>query len=273
MRTLSKFMINEGITFNNDAFIFDFSKDSANDIIKLSNPTLQSINVNGLIDVIHFVYTPEQYALKSDIFNKFITYLKNGNFKEDANKRRFVTTAISKLHEYVNLLSVGSILYPQSRSNINIEIVKDIRKMSATRIDSFELIKNMPEHIEFDFDSFNKEELSMLNVDGSKKYNNKDKQNVIASIKQIIARTKTLQYFSIASAAKSKYKPYFTNFLKFANDADKDAFLALSTKDILIVDDVTTTGTTILEICKIIRSMGIDSRIIVFTVVGNKNLF
>jgi orotate phosphoribosyltransferase len=82
-----------------------------------------------------------------------------------------------------------------------------------------------------------------------------------------------MQYFSIANAGKSKYKPYFTNFLKFKSNDERQQFIDIASNDILIVDDVTTTGSTILEICRIIRNAGVDSKIIVFTVIGNSTLY
>jgi hypothetical protein len=268
-----KNFINEGISFDGEKFIFNFGNDTDADIIKLVKPTLNTTHVKGFVDVVHYVYSPEQKALQSDVFTKFINFLKFGNFKDDSNKRKFVNTAISKLGEHINLLNIGVILYPQSRSNINIEIVKAMRLASAIKIYDFELVKEIPNNIEFDIDKFSKEELSKLNIDGSKKYNRLDKQNIIKSIKQLIDKTKSMQYFSIANVCKSKYKPYFTNFLKFKSNDERQQFIDIASNDILIVDDVTTTGSTILEICRIIRNAGVDSKIIVFTVIGNSTLY
>jgi hypothetical protein len=268
-----KNFINDGISFVNNQFEFDFNNDKSTDIVKLAKPTLKTITANGLIDVVHFVYKPELNALKSDIYTKFITYLKSGNFKDDTNKRKFINNAIAQLTDSINIFNVSTILYPQSRSNINIELVKSVRLASATQVYSFELIKELPENIDFDFDNFSNEELHMLNVDGSKKYNRSDRTNIIRSIKNMIAKTKSMQYFSIASAGKAKYRPYFVNFLKFKSAKEKQQFTDIACNDILIVDDVTTTGTTILEICRIIRNAGIDSKIIVFTVLGNDTLY
>lgn len=75
-----------------------------------------------------------------------------------------------------------------------------------------------------------------------------------------------LTYFSIADSVKPKYRQYIKNYLNI----DKKAELAIESIQngkILIVDDINTSGATLTEILRIVRSINSKCEIYIFTLI------
>ena len=127
---------------------------------------------------------------------------------------------------------------------------------------SFELIKNLPENVEFDWEHFDNEYEGEI---GDTRY--KAIRDHIDN--ELIPKIKNLEYFSIAANVKPKYRNYIKNYLKFENEADQSAFEAMNGGNILIYDDINTSGATLREILRIVRVLAPDSKIFIFTLIGN----
>ena len=80
-------------------------------------------------------------------------------------------------------------------------------------------------------------------------------------------------YFTIAKdVKKSRFRPYMMNFLKFANEKDKQLCATIRQQNVLVIDDVTTSGSTINEILRTLRILNEDNEITVFSLIGRKDL-
>lgn len=80
-------------------------------------------------------------------------------------------------------------------------------------------------------------------------------------------------YFTIAKdVKKSRFRPYIMNFLKFATEADEQLCRSIRQQNILIVDDVTTSGSTLNEILRTLRILNDDNRITIFSIIGRNDL-
>ena len=62
------------------------------------------------------------------------------------------------------------------------------------------------------------------------------------------------------------------NFLRFQNEDDKALCNAIRHQNILIVDDVTTSGSTLNEILRALRVLNEDNKISIFSLLGRKDL-
>ena len=79
--------------------------------------------------------------------------------------------------------------------------------------------------------------------------------------------------FTIAKdVKKSKLRPYIQNFLRFRNEEDKELYASIRKQNVLIVDDVTTSGSTLGEILRTLRIINEDNEITVFSLIGRKDL-
>lgn len=272
MKKLKDYIL-EGISYK-DEFIFNFEIDGENDIIKLKNTTLKKSSIGD--NVFLFQYNFETTA-NSSIRKKFFDYFRFDNIFDSTNEKRlFLNFALDNLYSNININEFDAIVYPKSRSNINELIIKQITSYNKISTNIFELIKELPQNITFDFDRFENEILNSQHLFHGKvlpKYNEKQKQIELDKIKIMVDEIRKSDYFSIANSVKgNKYKEFFSDFLLFKDQKSKQIFSQLSSGNILIIDDVTTTGSTIKEIIKIIRKINPKHKIVIFSIVGKDDI-
>ena len=80
-------------------------------------------------------------------------------------------------------------------------------------------------------------------------------------------------YFTIAKdVKKSRLRPYIMNFLKFKSDEDKELCSIIRQQNVLVIDDVTTSGSTLNEVLRKLRILNEDNEITIFSLIGRKDL-
>ena len=261
--------LNEGITYNSDtdSFELDFTSNSEKCIIEFSDLPLEPINIS--VDNVYyfgyqFVNTDEA---SSKIRTKFFNELRfNEKFTTPENKRLFVSNALDKLHKQINVYKFDTIIYPKSRSYLNQYIIKILGRIVPNWEDiTIELLKHLPTEIEFDWKRWE------IDMKESGRFVNEAAWNQSKlAIQTLLDKIHNFDYFSIAeSVKKNKYKPYFSSYLYFK---DEDKQKLIDTENILLIDDVTTTGSTLFEAIRNIRLINQEARIIIFTLVGKKEL-
>jgi predicted amidophosphoribosyltransferase len=62
------------------------------------------------------------------------------------------------------------------------------------------------------------------------------------------------------------------HFLKFASEEDKQLCTTIRQQNVLIIDDVTTSGSTLNEILRTLRILNEDNNITIFSLIGRKDL-
>ena len=137
-------------------------------------------------------------------------------------------------------------------------------------ISTITLAKNSPKNINFDWDAW-EQYISQESINGHNIFvNNAAKQNAINSINQLLVKIHNSDYFSIAETVKkNKYKLYIKDYLIADN---KDVSTIINAKNILLIDDVTTTGSTLFECIKSIRCLNQTAPIVIFTLIGKKEI-
>ena len=123
---------------------------------------------------------------------------------------------------------------------------------------SFEVVKKTPIEISFDWKAFD-----MIY---------RDNQNYQAMVKhvneKILPLIKKLDYFSLAKSVKPKYRPFIKNYLGFPDISKLEEFSKLNGKNILIVDDINTSGSTLNEILRILNAVNNRCNIYIYTLIG-----
>lgn len=256
--------VNEGISFNGKTFDVRFFDSSDDDIIDIVIPFVYESTFDN--NVYYFGYQFNK-DVPSRIRSKFIHWIKGlEDDKPDIDTiENLVAFPLVELNKEVNLSTFSCTLYPRSnRSDLTRLIQRSaFHIIPSMNISSFELIKTLPKNIEFDWDKFNAD------------YEGEIGDHQYTQIKEYIENTlmpriHSLEYFSIAQNVKYKYRPYIKNYLSFENPEQETAFKALNGGNILILDDINTSGSTLREILKIIRVLVPESKIYIFTLIGNK---
>jgi predicted amidophosphoribosyltransferase len=81
-----------------------------------------------------------------------------------------------------------------------------------------------------------------------------------------------LEYFSIArDVKKTKYRQYIRKYYTFKDENDRQLFETIQNTNILIIDDIVTSGTTISHLLKCLRSVNDTNNIVIFSLIG-KNI-
>jgi hypoxanthine phosphoribosyltransferase len=122
-------------------------------------------------------------------------------------------------------------------------------------------------------DAYEQQYLDDVLENGRPRYTQAQKEEVKQSIRQMIDLIHKKDYFTIAKdVKKSRFRPYIMHFLKFASEDDKELCRQIRRQNVLIVDDVTTSGSTLNEILRTLRILNEDNDIRVFSLIGRKDL-
>ena len=264
-------IISEGVHYDtqNDSFIFDFQNDSKIDIIKLQKA---SYRISLFNKCYYFGYQFEN-DIDSNIRSKFIHSIKFPDGKiTEKDKNTFIINAVNKLDNDISLPSYSVIVYPESMSEINRDMLKYLNRFTDSKLIKMELIKTIPSKIEFDYERFNAEILNSKLSNNRDRYTLQQKNEVIKNIQIMMDSIHNLEYFSIArNIKKTKYRQYIKNYYTFKDESDKQLFESIQNKKILIIDDIVTSGTTISHILKSLRLVNDSNDIVIFSLIG-KNI-
>lgn len=261
-------IINEGVrpTANGEGFIIDYKLDLPEDLISLQPPKLYQSNIFGAAYYFGYKFNPTNSLQRT----KFISYVKGldpENKITEEELRLFIEKPLILFDEQFDLYNgVDCIVYPKSnRSNLVSSILKVISSYTRHDLEStnYELVKTLPKDIEFDWKLFN---LTYEGEIGDNRYKQiKDYVN-----NDLLPKIHSADYFSIAKEVKPKYRPFIKNYLEFSSPAQEESFKGLQNKNILVVDDINTSQSTLNEICKIIRALNKDCNLFIFTLLGKE---
>lgn len=249
-----------GVSLKDNNYVFDYTYNYPDDLIDIVEPQLyQSIHDN---DIYHFGYKFNDNASSSDR-TAFIHAIKQigDNPLSDSQLEQFIKRPLKYLDEKVNLYDIDCMVYPLSnRSPLVSKMIRCINDMTSHDMHSgsFELLKQAPTNIGFDFDAFERDH----GADSGYK-------SMLNHIEEtLIPKLQSLDYFSIARDVKSKYRPYITGFLDFKDQETADRFAKLQGVNILVVDDINTTGSTLHEILRKLGKINHNCNIYVYTLIG-----
>jgi hypothetical protein len=173
----------------------------------------------------------------------------------------------------INLYDYNLVVMPESSSQVNQYMLRYIYRFAQPSLHKMELVKALPSSISFDMDAYEQQYLDGVLETGRPRYTQAQKEEVKQSIRQMVDLIHKKDYFTIAKdVKKSRFRPYIMHFLKFASEDDKELCRQIRRQNVLIVDDVTTSGSTLNEILRTLRILNEDNDIRVFSLIGRKDL-
>ena len=186
---------------------------------------------------------------------------------------KFIQKAINQLNDKINLYDYDLVVMPQSSSKVNQYMLRYLYRFAQPSLHYMELVKNLPENINFDMSAYEKQYLDDVLENGRPRYTEKQKEEVRVSVEAMMEQIHQKDYFTIAKdVKKSKMRPYITHFLRFKSQEDADLCAKIRNQNILIVDDIATSGSTLNEVLRAIRILNEDNQIAIFSLIGRKDL-
>lgn len=262
-RVIYKTRIESGVRVDdNNDFIFDYDYDLPSDLIDIIPPQLYQSNFNNHVYWFGYKFNNE---VDSKQRTAFINYIK-GLSKEkisDFELKRFIEMPLNELNKQINLYAIDAFVHPVSnRSSLVKKMVQIINNMTSREMErlTFELVKKIPTEIEFDWKLFDDETAYDVN-----RYN--QMRSYVEDT--LLPAIHDLDYFSLAHEVKSKYRRYIKNFLSFKQE-DLEKFAGLQGKNILIIDDINTSGSTLNEVLRIIEKLNSSCNIWIYTLIGKE---
>lgn len=261
-----------GVTFNQEKqqFVFDFLHDEAEDIVTLTGDSYQ-VEAFGRCFYYGYEFSDQ---VESSVRTAFINYLKfSNNLQENPDLTQFIKNAIDHLNHHINLYNYDLVVMPESSSPVNQYMLRYIYRFAQPLLRKMELVKALPANISFDMDAFEELYLDDKLENGRPRYTQAQKEEVKQSIRQMVEIIRKKDYFTIAKdVKKSRFRPYIIQFLKFASEKDEQICATIRKQNVLIIDDVTTSGSTLNEILRVLRILNEDNNIAIFSLIGRKDL-
>jgi adenine/guanine phosphoribosyltransferase-like PRPP-binding protein len=261
-----------GVTFDDTEkkFVFDFEHDGAEDIVSLTGSGYQ---VEAFGKCFYYGYEFSE-QIESSIRTAFIKYVKfTDSLQDTPDLTNFIKKAVDNLHKKINLYNFDLVVMPESSSKVNQYMLRYIYRFAQPTLYKMTLVKALPSNISFDMKAYEEQYLNDILEDGRPRYSEAAKEQAKNSINAMLEMIHQKDYFTIAKdVKKSRLRPYIMNFLKFKSDEDKELCSIIRQQNVLVIDDVTTSGSTLNEVLRTLRILNEDNEITIFSLIGRKDL-
>lgn len=251
-------------------FVFDFEHDGAEDIVNLTGNGYQ-VEAFGKCFYYGYEFGDD---VSGCVRSAFIQHVKfSENLQDDPALTQFIQKAVNNLSHQIDLYDYNLVVMPQSSSRVNQYMLRYIYRFAQPTLRKMELVKNLPANISFDMDAFNEAYLNDVLENGRPRYTEAQKEEVRQQIGQMLDLIHQKDYFTIAKdVKKSRFRPYMMEFLRFATPADEELCRTIRNQNVLVIDDVTTSGSTLGEVLRTLRILNEDNQISIFSLIGRRDL-
>ena len=239
MNNFIKTILKEGVRGDENQFDFDFNEDKQDDILKLKfNPVRKTTRkVGDTTYNYYYAYNLDKSTLSGELM-KSIKMLDSNINKNSL--RMFVNKAVMGfLHNRKD--DYDTIIVPASSSLILREVSDQLKnKIGNINIINEAFIKSLNTDITFDKEQLSKVKDMKTQKDFMKIYN------------KIITSDKPFKMKEIFAP----FRKFLTNFIFLNNENDRKVINNITNKNIVLIDDYKTTGTTLKAMLDKLIDMG-----------------
>ena len=261
-----------GITFDKELhrFVFDLEHDERDDIVSLTG-TWYQVEAFGKCFYYGYEFADDVEGAVRSAFIKYVKFTEP--IQDNPDLAMFIKKAVDVLSQNINLYNYNMVVMPESSSRVNQYMLRYIYRFAQPSLYKMELVKALPSSITFDMDAYEKQYLDDVLENGRPRYTEAQKMEVRQSVEQMVDLIHKKDYFTIAKdVKKSRFRPYMMHFLKFASKEDEELCASIRKQNVLIIDDVATSGSTLGEILRTLRILNEDNEIAIFSLIGRKDL-
>ena len=251
-------------------FVFDFEHDGAEDIVSLTGEGYQ-VEAFGKCFYYGYEFSDQVDGAVRSAFIKHVKFTQP--LQDHPELTTFIKKAIDNLSHKINLYDYNLVVMPESSSRVNQYMLRYIYRFAQPTLRKMELVKDLPASISFDMDAFGQSYLEDVLENGRPRYTEAQKAEVRQSIEQMLDLIHKKDYFTIArDVKKSRFRPYMTHFLRYASKSDEELCSKIRQQNVLVIDDVATSGSTLNEVLRVLRILNEDNKITIFSLIGRKDL-
>lgn len=247
-----------GVSIENNSAIFNFEEDSDNDIIKLCENSPITETLSCIPHIFGFSYTDIANRSQKEVFRKI---LKSVPTKYMDDVYDFVEAGMFNLDRLFPIENFSAIVNVEStnKSSIScIDLMKlQLEEFSGLSNTSFSLIKRICNEVKFD---------ERMAYNALKKLNYSE-ERISKTIKIAKAKLESDGLFSMKRFLPPEIRKSFFDYLKFPDKITEDKYRSLQGVEVLIYDDLYTSGATLLEMSKYLHKINPNNRITAFALV------
>ena len=239
-------LILEGISYNEETktFDFDWKSDKVGDLVNLKLQTYNKVKSVKRGVQLYYAYKFNQDIPKDlkALFRDSIKYVQTPSVSLN-DVDILLSKSVTNFNQIDPLSSFDVIVTPKSTSKI-LDLLK--QKLSAkaggnTLLASDLFVKNTLDNIKLDQDKLNK--LTPQN-----------REKALSILNKVLSK----EDFKLKSVPP-QYREFISNFLSFNTDTEKRIFNSIVSGKVLLVDDILTKGTTLLNMAELLVNLGADS--------------
>lgn len=252
-----------GITVDrNNSVKFNWDKDTSEDILKLSHPD----SGTGTLEDIPYFYS---YAWKSanpskvKLVRSYLKRLGDSDSLYSRDVENFVELGVIQFGNNYDLSKFDVLVYLESTHAPSLIDVMNgyISEYANKPIDSFTLVKNMYRDVQFDEDKARK----ALSDNGYK--SDQIEREVRFLVNKFDSLKQSGELFQMKRFTPRCIRTAFSNFLKFKTSEQRQMYSQLQNANVLVYDDFITSGSTVKEILRYLKSINPNNTLTVFVLV------
>lgn len=242
---------------------FDFENDSDTDIIKFVNTHPIQFDDGGLRNVSAYEYTSSASEEAKKIFRNYLK--RDPRALTNTQVLEFIENGVLRFDSIYNLNNFSVLIHTESSTKPSIVDVMCgyiMEYHTSNLVDAeFELLKATCDEVKFDA------ELATQALIDSGKSKFAAQRLIDIALAKFKASADAKEVFKIKNYVPREIRAGFSEFLKFGSEEEAHLYDSLQGKNVLIYDDFYTSGTTVGEVARLLKSIHEKNTLTTFTLV------
>lgn len=253
-----------GITITDDDKItFDWDKDSPRDILKLATSTSGKFIQDNITYFYAYTWSGTASSYQINRVRRYLKDLGETNDLYGQDVEDFVELGVLKFDEFKSLRSFSVLVgIEPSKFPSLVDVMNGyLMEYSQSPIVDIRLVKNTYDHVEFDSSKAYK---ALLQSGLTQHRAEREIQFTMRKFQELKASG---ALFEMKRFLPRAIREGFYNFLKFKTEEEKHLYMKLQGVDVLIYDDFLTSGSTVKEVVRYLKSIHNENQLTVFVLV------
>lgn len=260
-----KFLIHAGVSIDDDSnVVFNWKSDSSSDIVSLATDSSGEFDNNGIRFVYGYEFTSSANGSDKKIFRDYIKGISDSRALYSENIQEFVERAVLRFDERYTLSNFGATVYIEpSKLPSLVDIMSDClwEYMNNTPDLDLRLIKEAYKNVEFDSEKASK---ALRDCGMTER---RIQQTIKSTLEKFDDLKKSNELFQIKRFIPRPIREGFFNFLKFKTEEEKETYRSLQGVNVLVFDDLLTSGSTVNEIIRYLKAINDENTLTVFVLI------